>query len=70
MNRTECQPTRATNLMVDAKTLSRTVGVSVPTLYRWMGELGFPRPIKLSSRCSRWPMADVEEWIESRKASS
>ena len=32
MNRTECQPTRATNLMVDAKTLSRTVGVSVPTL--------------------------------------
>lgn len=70
MNRTECQPTRATNLMVDVKTLSRTVGVSVPTLYRWMGELGFPRPIKLSARCSRWPMADVEEWIESRKASS
>ncbi|WP_372239413.1 helix-turn-helix transcriptional regulator [Pseudomonas sp. 9Ag] len=35
-----------------------------------MGELDFPRPIKLSARCSRWPMADVEEWIESRKASS
>lgn len=70
MNRTDFQPTAATNLMVDVKTLSRKVGVSVPTLYRWIGELGFPRPIKLSARCSRWPMADVEEWIESRKASS
>jgi prophage regulatory protein len=70
MNRTEFQPVLTTNRMVDVKTLSRAVGVSVPTLYRWMGELDFPRPIKLSARCSRWPMADVEEWIESRKASS
>lgn len=70
MNRSESQPVNVANPMVDVKTLSRTVGVSVPTLYRWMSEQGFPRPIKLSARCSRWPMADIEAWIESRRVSS
>jgi prophage regulatory protein len=37
------------------------------TLYDWMAEEKFPRPVKLGARTVAWRERDVLEWIEARK---
>ena len=39
------------------------VGVSKPTIYRWIKENTFPKPIKLSTRMVVWKKAEVQEWM-------
>ena len=41
-------------------------GLSVPTIYRYVKERGFPKGIKLSPGAVRWPEAEVVEWMESQ----
>jgi len=41
--------------------------VHVSTLYRYISE-GFPRPIKIGKRASRFIAAEVEAWIADRAA--
>lgn len=36
--------------------------VSTSTIYRWMEEGTFPKPIKMSRNCVRWRAADVRAW--------
>jgi prophage regulatory protein len=45
----------------DRQTAER-FGVSRCTVWRWLREGGFPRPIKLSAGCTRWRLSDVERW--------
>jgi prophage regulatory protein len=45
----------------DRQTAGR-YSVSRPTIWRWVGEGRFPKPIKLSPGCSRWRVADLEKW--------
>jgi predicted DNA-binding transcriptional regulator AlpA len=45
----------------DRQTAGR-YSVSRPTIWRWVGEGRFPKPIKLSPGCSRWSVADLEKW--------
>ena len=42
------------------------VGVSKPTIYRWIKEKTFPEPIKLSTRVAAWKTADVKEWMRQK----
>ena len=42
------------------------VGVSKPTIYRWIKEKTFPEPIKLSTRMAVWKKADVQEWMREK----
>ena len=42
------------------------VGVSKPTIYRWIKEKTFPEPIKLSTRVAVWKTADVKEWMRKK----
>jgi prophage regulatory protein len=42
------------------------VGVSKPTIYRWIKEKTFPEPIKLSTRMAVWKKADVQEWMRKK----
>lgn len=42
------------------------IGVSTSTLYQWMGEGDFPRPVHLGSRLVAWREADVDRWIAAR----
>ena len=46
------------------------IGVSVPTLYRWMDKGLFPRPVRLGPQAVGWRSADVDEWLSSREFSS
>ena len=44
------------------------IKVSESTIYRWMDEGIFPRPLKLGPRSSpmRWIRRDVSDWIKTR----
>lgn len=44
-------------------------GLKRATLYRFVKEGHFPKPVKMSDfgRCVAWRSQDVEEWIKSRQ---
>lgn len=39
------------------------VPVGVTTIYRWMKEGDFPRPIKLGRRVALWDEAEIDAWL-------
>lgn len=43
------------------------VGLKRPTIYKYIKTEGFPKPIKIGSRASRWSYAQIMEWIEKQK---
>jgi prophage regulatory protein len=45
-------------------------GVSRSCVYRWIQRGGFPRPVNIGVKCSRWDKADVMAWYVSKRASS
>lgn len=54
----------ATDLQVSAR-----LGVHRTTPWVWAKDQDndFPKPIRLSARCTRWKLTDIEAW-EARKA--
>lgn len=44
----------------------RKTGASKPTLYKWMREDRFPKPIKIGARAVGWFDSEVNDWIKSR----
>ena len=40
--------------------------LSKPTLYRLIGKDGFPRPLRVGPRTSRWRADEIEKWIATR----
>ena len=46
--------------------LAALLGVNKSTIWRWIQAGSFPRPIKLGSRLTGWPVAVVDEWIATR----
>ena len=40
------------------------------TIYRWMAEGRFPRPVRLSARVVRWVEAEVDAWTGKRVTES
>jgi prophage regulatory protein len=56
----------ATQLWTPEQTAA-VMDVHVSTLYRYISE-GFPRPIKIGRRATRFVAAEVEAWIAARAA--
>ncbi len=48
--------------------LSRT-GLANSTLYYFISEGSFPKPVKLGKRTVAWKKSEIDEWIDSRKYS-
>ena len=48
------------------KDLCHRFGVNQGTIYRWIKEYGFPKPVKLTIRCSRWRLSEVVDWEKNR----
>lgn len=42
-------------------------GISAATVYRWIKDGLFPRPVKLGPNSVGWREADVLSWLESRE---
>ena len=50
------------NMFLNDKALAERFGVGRSTIWKWVGQGLFPRPVSLSPRCTRWRLSEVEEW--------
>lgn len=41
-------------------------GISRSTIYLWMENGDFPRPVKLGTRLVAWRESDITAWLDSR----
>ena len=41
------------------------LGVSRSTLYRMVAGGGFPRPVRVGQRATRWRQSDIQQWMDS-----
>lgn len=58
-----------TNMLRMGEVCRRT-GLSKSQIYRLVGEVEFPKPIKLSARAMAFVEAEVERWLQQRIAES
>ncbi len=56
------------SLMLRPSAAAKLLGVSVPTLYRWVKNGTFPAPRRLGPRVSAWLRREIEEYLESLPA--
>lgn len=58
------------NQLVPEMTAAELLGLSIRTLQNWRVRGGGPRFVRISARCIRYRIADIEEWIVSRTCAS
>ena len=52
--------------LVSAEHIASRAGVSPGTVWAWNRNVdGFPAPLKISSRCTRWIKSEIDDWFES-----
>lgn len=59
------EPRRVTRL-IRLPEVQHRVGLGRSTIYRWMAEGKFPKPIQLGGYAVAWAQDDVEEWMAAR----
>jgi prophage regulatory protein len=55
------------NALLTKRTVSTVAGASGSSIDRWVAAGLFPKPIKLSARCTRWRAGDVTAWLEQQQ---
>lgn len=55
------------SIYVKDKALAERYNVHRKTIWEWVRAGRFPRPIKLTPGCARWPLADVEAHERERR---
>lgn len=48
----------------------KKTGIAKSTIWLWVKEGKFPKPIKLSERITVWDENKIDEWIKLKKSSS
>ena len=61
------EPRRITRL-IRFKEVQNRVGLGRSTIYRWMAEGKFPKPVQLGGYAVAWAEDDIQLWISSRLA--
>lgn len=51
---------------IRAQEILKLLCVGQSTLWRWISNGKFPRPIKLGNKIIVWPIKDVRTWIETQ----
>jgi prophage regulatory protein len=59
------EPKRVTRL-IRLKEVQHRVGLGRSTIYRWMAESKFPKPVQLGGYVVAWVEEDLETWIKER----
>ena len=59
------EPRRVTRL-IRLPEVQHRVGLGRSTIYRWMAEGKFPKPVQLGGYAVAWADADIDEWIRIR----
>ncbi|NQY19800.1 MAG: AlpA family phage regulatory protein [Campylobacteraceae bacterium] len=49
------------------KTVAEKVGISKSTIWLWVKENKFPKPIKVSPQVSVWNEDKIEEWMNNKE---
>ncbi len=58
----------AKDVLVSASQIAGPAGVSIGTVWHWNRTIpDFPKPLRISGRCTRWKKAEIDAWIESRR---
>ncbi len=52
---------------LDVSDLQARYRVGRSTIWNWSADPDFPRPIRLSGKCTRWRLSDLTAW-EARRA--
>ena len=60
--------TRAQPRFLRISAVLNRVGVSRPTIYRWMKEGNFPKQIEIGANSVVWLESDVTQWMEDQIA--
>ncbi|MFP3984117.1 MAG: helix-turn-helix transcriptional regulator [Desulfurivibrionaceae bacterium] len=47
-------------IFLSDKQVADRYGVGRGTIWRWVRSNSFPKPVKISPGCSRWPKAEIE----------
>ena len=56
-----------TERILRRRAVEEMVGIGRSTLYAWVAEGGFPRPLRLGARAVGWRESDIHAWLASRK---
>ena len=59
------EPRRVTRL-IRLPEVQHRVGLGRSTIYRWMAEGKFPKPVQLGGYAVAWAQEDIENWILAR----
>lgn len=59
------EPKRVTRL-IRLKEVQHRIGLGRSTIYRWMADGKFPKPVQLGGYSVAWAEHEVEDWIDSR----
>jgi prophage regulatory protein len=68
--RNSTQPAQSVTQFYRLPTLQAKLGISRSHIWAMVKEGKFPKPIKLSPKCTVWNAADVERWVQERIAES
>ena len=49
-------------MLIRISEVCRLVGVCRSTIYRWISEGSFPRPVRIGERAVRWRIENIEAW--------
>ncbi|WP_435406440.1 helix-turn-helix transcriptional regulator [Phaeobacter inhibens] len=53
---------------MSAKQGADYTGVTISTWWEWARTLpDFPKPLRISTRCTRWRRGEIDEFLESRR---
>ena len=47
--------------------LEKLLKVSPATIYRWIKEGNFPKPVRLGANMVRWKISDIEAWMTQKE---
>ena len=64
---TQTSQTRRVTRLIRLPEVQHRVGLGRSTIYRWMAEDKFPKPVQLGAYSVAWVESDVDLWIEDQK---
>ena len=55
--------------LLSAKQGAEYTGVTIGTWWEWARTVpDFPKPLRISARCTRWKRSEIDDFLESRRA--
>jgi prophage regulatory protein len=57
-------PVLRPGMLMRLKEVCRMLGVGSSTVYTWVAQGKFPRPMKIGQRASRWRAEEIQAWRE------